>query len=119
MNADEAARLRNALNQTSETSTSITWQPAVNDVLVGVVTVRDRVASKFADEPQAHLAIETEDGETIHVYARHTVMARLIEQHDPQPGDHVAIQRIADVPGKKYRRYKMVVERGENSDIPF
>jgi hypothetical protein len=119
MNADEAARLRNALNQTSETNASLTWQPAVNDMLIGVVTARDSVSSKYADEPQEHLAIETEEGGMIHIYGRHVMLARLIEELDPKPGDRVAIQRLADLPGKRYRVYKMVVERGDGEDVPF
>ena len=89
----------------------LTWKPQVGDKLTGIVRTRDTVTSKYAEGPQEHLVVDARDKRRWHVYGRNVMLARLIRDLDPQPGDGVGIERLPDKPDKKHHVFKMIVAK--------
>jgi hypothetical protein len=113
---DLDTELNAALDAAADEPDFSRWKPEVGEQLIGIVTARDEVTSKFSDTPDTRLIVERGDGATITVLASPKMLKRLVAEKDPQVGDRIAIRRMPTPPGKSHHAFRVIVKRG---DLPF
>jgi hypothetical protein len=91
------------------------------DSVTGVVTTRESFVSEKYGKTFDVLTIRNGDGEVKRVACARAHLAQLLAEHDPQPGDGIAITFFGQEPGGLTYLYGMRVEKaeGDDDDIPF
>jgi hypothetical protein len=97
-----------------------TWMPAPGDTLAGIIRVLDRVPSKFDSAANVlHVVLlNEEDHELWQIFANHIVLAQELAKASPAVGDRLGVKRLADLPDKQYKRYKVILERAPEPPDP-
>jgi len=106
----------NLLDETEPLQNGEIWKAnSVGDKLGGVCVNRRQVKSEFADRMCTVLDIKSAiDGKDYTVWAD-TMLERLIQQKNVQPGDHVALRFEGKKKGKRGREYNswtLVCQKG-------
>ena len=83
----------------------------------GIVEARDTFLRKSDGTPFDVLELRTEGGEVERALCGRAHIAQLLKEHDPQPGDGVAITCFGQEPDGNRFLYAMRVERAVRSDV--
>ena len=91
------------------------------DSIAGVVTARETFESEKYNKTFDVLTIRNGDGEEKRVSCARAHLGQLLAEHNPQPGDGIAITFFGQEPGGLTYLYGMRVQKGEGGDegIPF
>ena len=94
------------------------------DAIAGIVEVREtKSTDKFGGKDFEVLTIRNGDDTERKVACARMHLAQLVAEHDPQPGDGIAITYFGPEPGELTERYAMRVEKadqeGSSDEIPF
>lgn len=98
------------------------WNPVDGESIAGEVIGRETVHSKKFDRDFEVLVVENGGGEPVRVACARAHLKALVAEHDPQPGDAVAIVHWDPVEGSSAHRYALrVTKNREEADdaIPF
>jgi hypothetical protein len=117
----DAERANPALLAELEAPPALPWIAQVDDRIAGTVVGRYSVANEMpnsgnGDGTAEAIEIETASGARLRVTAYQATLVTAFRRYNPQPGDLVAIARLADVESKikghkPYQNYRVVVRR--------
>lgn len=95
------------------------WDPGDGESLSGEIIGRETAHSKQFDRDFEILVVETGEGEPVRVPCARAHLKSLVEQHDPRPGDGIAITHWDPAEGKSAHQYALRVTKGADDEIPF
>lgn len=93
------------------------WKPQVGDYICGRLVRFDSRVTKFG---AVQIAVIEQDGGRgkVGVWTNPTVLRRAFDEHDPRPGDRVAIRYDGRHPEKQYHLFRMVIDRAQPQPQP-
>lgn len=94
------------------------WDPSPGDGIVGTVTDRETAESAKLGKSFEILTVDNGNGET-KVLGGRVHLASLIEQHDPQVGDGIALRYFGPRAGERTHLYAMRVVKRSGDEPPF
>jgi hypothetical protein len=97
------------------------WEPADGESIAGTVVKRETAFSKRYENSFEILHVKNGSGETTKVLAARAHLASLVEEHDPEVGDEVAIRHWNPAPGERAHLYALRVAKNGGADTtpPF
>jgi hypothetical protein len=95
------------------------WAPKEGDGIVGTVTARETVDSPKLGKEFEILTVTNGNGEETKVLCGRVHLASLIAEHDPQPGDGIAIRYFGPRAGERTHLYAMRVTKGGDHDLGY
>jgi hypothetical protein len=87
------------------------WIPKEGETLVGTVVEYGTGQSIFG--PVRTAIIEKDDGERLSVWLSSTVLLSEFDRAKPRPGERVGLKYGGKHPTKGYKRFRLIVDRGE------
>ena len=94
-----------------------TWDPAPGESLAGVVDNRETFKRKSDGEPFEVLSVRDEDEQIVRVLCGRAHLKALVAEHDPRPGDGIAISFFGQQPGGQRFLYALRVEKAGRADV--
>jgi hypothetical protein len=95
------------------------WKPEKpGDSIAGVVIKRETVHSEKYKRDFDVLTVKNGSDEETRVPCARSHLAQLLEEHDPQPGDGIAISFFGEKPDGWGYQYAMRVSKGGDDDEP-
>jgi hypothetical protein len=89
------------------------------DTIAGIVTERDTFESEKYQKTFDVLTIKNGDGEEKRVACARAHLGQLVAEHDPQPGDGIAITFFGQEAGGLTYLYGMRVAKSDSDEVPF